>query len=197
MSRLPASIAALALPFMAAGSLVCAAEPQMPKPGPEQQRLAFFLGEWTSDGEIKPSEVMGAGGKITSHMKCEWFDTGYVLACRSTGRMPIGATKQQSFTAYNAQKKIYTYYTVDAVSGMGVMAGDVPTGTVNGDTWTYNTEEEVGGKSVKSRVVIKELSPTQYTFGMDMKIGEGQWIHILDSTYTKEGAKTGSPTSSP
>src|SRR2546425_12241035 len=35
--------------------------PQMPKPGPEHQRLHYYVGEWKSEGAMKPS-AYGPGG---------------------------------------------------------------------------------------------------------------------------------------
>ena len=37
--------------------------PPMPKPGPEHQALAVFVGNWTFSGEMKPG-AMGPGGKL-------------------------------------------------------------------------------------------------------------------------------------
>src|SRR5947208_2917277 len=41
------------------------APPQMPKPGPEHQRLHYFVGDWETITEAKPSPF-GPGGKITA-----------------------------------------------------------------------------------------------------------------------------------
>jgi len=38
---------------------------------------------------------------------------------------------------------------------------------------------------VKTRVVIKELSPTAYTFQMDMQDPDGQWTMVVESRSTK------------
>ena len=42
-------------------SFASAQEPAAPKPGPEYQRLGYFVGNWTTVGEMKPGE-MGPGG---------------------------------------------------------------------------------------------------------------------------------------
>ncbi len=44
----------------------------------------------------------------------------------------------------------------------------VPKGTVQGKTWSYTDESMMGGKKVKSRVTINEVSPTEYTFKMEI-----------------------------
>jgi len=61
----------------------------------------------------------------------------------------------------------------------------VPRGTLRGDTWTYTDESMMGGQKVKSRVTIKELSPTKYTFKMEMQGSDGKWAPMMESTNTK------------
>ena len=61
----------------------------------------------------------------------------------------------------------------------------VPRGTVQGDTWTYHDEGMMGGKKVKTRVTIKELPPSAYTFKMDMQGDDGKWTTVMESKNTK------------
>jgi hypothetical protein len=61
----------------------------------------------------------------------------------------------------------------------------VPKGTVRGDTWTYTDEATFGSRKVKSRVTIKELSPTSYTFRLEMQGPDGKWVAAVESKNTK------------
>jgi hypothetical protein len=61
----------------------------------------------------------------------------------------------------------------------------VPRGTLRGDTWSYTDEGMMGGKKVKSRVTIKELSPTKYTFRYETQGADGKWAPMVESTNTK------------
>jgi hypothetical protein len=56
---------------------------------------------------------------------------------------------------------------------------------VQGDTWIYNDEGMMGGKKVKSRVTIKELSPTAYTFKLEMQGPDRRWASVMESKSTK------------
>ena len=38
---------------------------------------------------------------------------------------------------------------------------------------------------MKSRVTIKELAPTEYTFRMDMQSPDGKWAKVMESKSTK------------
>lgn len=156
--------------------------PQPAKPGPEHQRLAYFVGTWTSEGEIKPGP-MGPGGKMTSRDTCEWHEGRFAVICRSEGTGPMGPSKGLGILSYSSGEKVYTYYGTDS-SGMMTMT-TVPKGTVQGDTWTYMDESMMGGQKVKSRVTLKELSPTSYTFVMEAQGADGKWTTVMESKQTK------------
>src|SRR5688572_14212452 len=102
-----------------------------PKPGPEHQKLAYFIGRWTSDGEMKPGP-MGPGGKVTGTGSCEWFTGGFHLVCRSKGRGPMGEMDHMYFLGYDVERKRYTYLGID---NMG--SGEPAYGQLAGDTWSW------------------------------------------------------------
>jgi hypothetical protein len=161
---------------------IAAQAPQAPKPGPEHAKLAYFVGKWTAEGEMKPGP-MGPGGKMKTTDNCEWFEGRYSVICRSEGTTPMGPTKSIGILGYNTEEKVYTYYGVD---NSGMTMASVPKGTVQGDTWTYTDEGTMGGKKYKSRVIIKELSPTSYTFKMDMQGPDGKWMPMMVSKNMKQ-----------
>jgi hypothetical protein len=171
--------AAFALSSTAAPLIVAA---QATKPGPEQARLGYFVGKWTAEGEVKPGP-MGPGGKFTSTDNCEWFEGRYSVVCHSEGAMPMGPSKSIGILGYSPEEKVYTYYGVD---NTGMTMSSVPKGTLKGDTWTYFDQGTMGGKQYKSRVVIKELSPTSYSFKMDMQGPDGKWMPMMESKNTKQ-----------
>lgn len=164
----------------AAGWQVAAA--QAPKPGPEHKRLGYFVGKWNAEGEMKPGP-MGAGGKMKSSDTCEWFEGQFSVICRYEGTGPMGPSKGIGILGYNTEDKVYTYYGVD---NSNMTMASVPKGTLRGDTWTYTDEGTMGGKKVKSRVTIKELSPTEYTFRMEMQGPDGTWAPMMESKNTKQ-----------
>jgi len=155
--------------------------PPASKPGPEHQRLGYYVGTWTTEGEMKPGE-MGPGGKITSTDKCDWFQGRFAVVCHSEGKGPMGPGKSIGILSYSAEEKVYTYYGVD---NSGQTMTSIPRGTVQGDTWSYTDEAMMGGKKVKQRVTIKELSPTSYTFKLDMQGADGKWATVMESKSTK------------
>ena len=167
---------------VAFAGLVVAAQAPQPKPGPEHKRLGYFVGKWTAEGKMEASP-MGPGGKMTSTDTCEWFQGGFAVICRADGTSPMGPGKSLGIMTYNPDEKVYTYYGVDS-SGMMAMTS-IPRGTVQGDTWTYTDESMMGGQKVKSRVTIEEVSPTEYTFKMEMQGADGKWMPLMESTSKK------------
>ena len=158
-----------------------AQEPTPAKPGPEHQRLKYFVGNWTTEGEMKPG-AMGAGGKISSTSKCAWFEGQFTVVCDTEGKTPMGPAKGIDILGYSPEEKTYTYYGVD---NSGMTMTTVPHGMVQGDTWTYHDESMMGGKKVKTRVIIKELPPSAYTFKMEMQGPDGKWATVMESKSTK------------
>ena len=176
MSKTVFVVAALCLPVAAA-----AQAPPAPKPGPEQQRLAYYVGKWSGEGEMKPGP-MGPGGKMTSTDTCEWFEGRFSVICRSEGTSPAGPMKSIGILGYSPEEKVYTYY---GVGNSGMIMTSIPKGTVQGNTWIYTDEGVMGGQKVKSRVTIKELSPTAYTFSMELQGPDGKWNQVMESKSTK------------
>ena len=156
--------------------------PTPPKPTEAHQRLGYFVGKWNNEGEMKPSP-MGPGGKVKSVDTCEWFDGRFTIVCRYDGTGPMGAMKGMGIIGYSPDIKAYTYYAFDN-SGMAMTT--VPRGTVKGDTWTYTDESQMGGVNFKSRVTLKEVSPTSYTFLMEVQAPDGKWLPMMESKLTKE-----------
>ena len=87
-----------------------------PKPSAEHQRLAYFVGKWTNQGEMKAGPF-GPGGKTMSTDTCEWFEGQFAVMCRSEGKSPFGPMKSVGIMSYSAEEKVYTYYATDN-SGM-------------------------------------------------------------------------------
>ena len=165
--------------LLAAGPQVAAG--QAPKPGPEHARLGYFVGKWKAEGDVKPGP-MGPGGKMTSNDTCEWFEGKFSVICRYEGSSPMGPSKGIGILGYSTEEKVYTYYAGDNTT---MAMASVPKGTVRGDTWTYTDEATFGGQKVKSRVTIKEVSPTSHTFKLEIQGPGGKWMPMVETRNTK------------
>jgi hypothetical protein len=174
------SLAAVTL--LATAALRAQAPMAVPKPGPEQQKLAYFAGRWNEAAEMKPGP-MGPGGKMTGTSTCEWFAGGFSLVCRSEARGPSGEPHNSlGVLGYSTERKRYTYYGIDN-TGMG--GGDLSFGELTGDTWTWEGESLMGGKPIKGHYTIKQVSPDSYTWRWELAVGGGPLTLIAEGTDTR------------
>ncbi len=173
------SYLALVLMFVSGQVVLAQAPQQTPKPGPEVKRLGYFAGNWSTEGETKQS-LFGPAGKFNGSDHNEWFTGGFFLVLHSEAKGPMGEMKGLSLMGYNAAEQVYTYNGFD---NMGT--AESAKGTVRGDTWDWTSESKMGGKAVKSRYTIKELSPTSYSFKWEASVDGGPWSTIMEGKSTK------------
>lgn len=165
--------------FISWSAALAQGPPQMPKPGPEVQRLGYFVGKWKGEGELKPGPY-GPGGKFTTSDDNEWFPGGFFLVMHSDAKTPMGDGKSMMVVGYNTEEKGYTFHSIDSMG-----EAETSKGTVQGDTWTWLGESKMGGKSIKSRFTIKELSPTSYSTKLEMSIDGQSWMTMMEGKASK------------
>jgi hypothetical protein len=180
MNKIGVRLAQLSFAFVCLAATLSAQAPPG-KPGPEHEKLGYFVGKWTSEGEMKPSPF-GPGGKTTMTETCAWFEGRFVVVCHSEGKSPMGPAKGIAIMSYSTEEKAYTYYAADS---MGMSMATVPHGSMQGDTWTYTDESMMGGQKVKSRFTMKVQSPTAYTFSWEAQGSDGKWMSIMEGKATK------------
>ena len=108
------------------------------------------------------------------------MDGGFFLTMHSEFKGTMGSGSGMAYMGYDPDKKVYTY---DEFNSMG--EAEHSTGTVDGDTWTWNSEEHMGGNMVKARFIMKTLSPTSYTFKFEMSPNGSNWSTVMDGKATK------------
>ena len=156
------------------------AQLEMPKPGPEHKKLDYFVGHWTSDGDMKPGP-MGPGGKFTMEENSEWMDGGYFVVIHSKysgGGMPSGTGI--AFMGYDTNDKMYTY---DEFNSMG--EADHSKGMVDGDNWTWTSDMKMGPQTMKGRFSMKILSATSYTYKFEISQDGKEWTLVMEGKNTK------------
>jgi hypothetical protein len=156
------------------------AQMEMPKPGPELEKLNYFLGNWTTEGDAKPGP-MGPGGKMTSTGKAEWMEGKYFVMMHEKFSGAMGNGTAVAFMGYDPDQKMYTY---NEFNSMGEAVKS--TGTVEGDTWTFTDTQKMGGKMINGRYTMKILSPTSYTFKFEMQPEGGEWMTAMEGKATKK-----------
>ena len=171
---------ALAMLLGSTGIVAAQAPPAPPKPGPEHQRLAPFVGNWNFAGDMKPGP-MGPGGKITGTDRVQWMPGNFFIERRYEGTGPMGKISGLEILGYDSMKKAYAFTIVDS---LGSMASG--TMTASGNTWTTNASGSMGGHPMHERCTL--------TFNADstsLKIaceasGDGKkWAPMMEGNATK------------
>ena len=119
-----------------------------PKPGPEHQKLAPFVGNWTFAGEMKPGP-MGPGGKMTGTDRIAWLPGGFFIERRFDGKSPMGDMHGLEIMGYDSVKKAYTYNFFDSMGTMG--AGTM---TISGNTWNATGAANSSGETMQERCTL-------------------------------------------
>jgi hypothetical protein len=162
-------------------SVVCAQAPsEAPKPGPEEQKLAFFVGKWVSDADMKPS-AFGPGGKVNFTETCEWFAGNFSLVCHSEAAMFGTTIKGLSVMGYDGGDKTYVYFETNSM-GQNTFSR----GTVDGDTWTWTGDSKMNGQTMHSRFMLKRVTDDSATFKFEMGAESGPMSLIMEGKQTRQ-----------
>ena len=76
---------------------------------------------------------------------------------------------------YDEREKVLTHTTFSTSGEVDVLKG-----TVEGDTVTWTQNTEVDGKPVKLRMKTKQVSPTLYTFTMELAPNNDDWAVVSE-----------------
>ena len=175
------SVCVFALLIFSAMAAIAAQEPApVPKPGPEHEKLAYFVGKWVSEADVKPSPF-GPGGKFTYTETCDWLPGKFAILCKSEGNMLGGEYRGLSVMSYDTAAQSYVYYETNNW-GENVYSH----GSVNGDTWTWNNESQMNGKTVRGRFILKRVSNDSATFSFDMGLGSDPLANLMQGKQTRQ-----------
>jgi uncharacterized protein DUF1579 len=168
----------LAAALLVAGSAM--GQTEAPKPGPELKKLDMFVGIWALEGTMKPA--MGApGGTMTESEKCEWMEGGFYVVCHVDYKSSMGNGAGLSVMGYSADDKAYTYREFNSMGEF-----EDSRGALDGDTWTWTSDEKMGGMTMKGRFTMKIASATSYTFSFDMSQDGTKWSNVMDGKASKK-----------
>jgi hypothetical protein len=180
MRKLAALIMGASLVCLGMTCIAAQAPSGPPKPGPQHEKLTYFAGKWTSEGDMKPSPF-GPGGKFTFTENCEWFSGKFALICHSEGAM-MGMTVQSlSVMSYDNSTKDYLYFETNNLGENTVSHGNVA-----GDTWTWTSEGSMEGKPYHSRFTLKQLSPDASSYKFEMASGADPLAVVMEGKQTRQ-----------
>jgi hypothetical protein len=153
-----------------------------PPPAAELQKLDFMVGHWTAAGTATFGPPGTPSTKWSEDSDAQWMDGKYFLVNHSDMDFgSMGKGKELAVMGYDSDNKVYTY---TAFNSMG--EAEKSTGTVNGDTWTWTSDEHMGGMTMKGRFTMKVLSPTSYTMKFELSPDGTNWATAMEGTATKK-----------
>ena len=169
--------------IMLAGLILAAtamAQEAPPKPGPELKKLDMFVGTWALDGTMKPG-AMGPGGSMTESEKCEWMEGGFYVVCHTDYKSTMGNGVGLSVLGYSIEDKAYTYREFNSFGEF-----EDSRGVLDGDTWTWTSDEKMGGMTMKGRFTMKITSASSYNFTFEMSQDGTKWNAMMDGKASKK-----------
>jgi len=151
-----------------------------PKPGPEHEKLAYFVGKWASEGELKPS-AFGPGGKFAITETCDWLPGKFALQCNSDGNISGMPVKGTSIMSYDSAKSTYVYFESNSMG-----ENNYSQGSVNGDTWTWTSENAMYGTTVRTRFTLKQVPPDSASFKFELATGSDPLTLMMEGKQTRQ-----------
>jgi ketosteroid isomerase-like protein len=154
--------------FLLAGALKADANEEL-------KRLDWFAGRWSLELEAKTATAFGPAGKSTFAMDCRWFPGGDHLICASEGMTPAGPYHEVTLYTYDAEAKAYRGFDTD---NTGLAA---PFGMVSGNgTWIFTYNLTAGGKPVRMRMTLFDMSNDGCTFKQEVSTSGGPFTVIAE-----------------
>lgn len=152
-------------------------------PGPEVKKLDYFVGTWNSEATIVQGP-WGMGGKFTSTDTSEWMPGNFFVVSHADFKMPPelgGDGKATGVMGYDTDANTYTF---DQFNSLGRRENSK--GTLSGDTWTWTSSTNYGGQEIEQKMTVKPVSPTSYTFKMEVSLDGKNWMTFMDGKATKK-----------
>ena len=145
-----------------------------PAPTPEVQKLAFFVGNFSSEGTMT---VGSTSGRFAAKDRATWANGGYFVENRSEYTTPFGPGSLLEVLGYDPTRKVYTHDSFDS-SGRRISS----TGTLDGSVWTWTSDDG------RSRHIITVVSPTSFRFKTEFTLDGKTWATLVEGTSTKDAS---------
>jgi len=153
---------------------------QPPKPGPEQQKLQMWAGEWTLEGESQTT-FLGSGEKFTGRITARSISNGFGLESVSNQQSPSGAKQTVEIDMYDAVTK--SYPDINVSSDGSFYQGSF---TVNGSVGRWEGIWVVSGKRYKNRGT-STVAPDgmSYIDRGEISVDGKAWVPWFTTKFTK------------
>jgi hypothetical protein len=179
--RILTSLVIISLAPFSASSGFAEEAPEMPQPTAEHKALGKFVGKWLGTAELQPGPF-GPGGDMSWTEECSWFGgSEFQIVCKSKGDTPMGPMKGLGIMTYNPVKQVFVHFGIDNNGWTNYAEG-----TRSGDTWVYQNEETMEGKTFQSRFTVALKSDTESTFSWEISEDGKNWMTLMEGSNKKQ-----------
>lgn len=172
------------LPVLSALLLIASVSAQepapAPKPGPAHEKLAYFVAKWNIEGDIKPT-AFGPAGKYRFTEICDGLPGKFAILGKDDGNMMGGEFHGLSILTCAQAQNSYSYF---QTHNWG--ESDYSRGSVDGDTWTWVSEVTMNGQPIRTRYVLKCVSPEIASYDFEMAMGSEPLANDMTGKQTRQ-----------
>jgi hypothetical protein len=146
----------------------------LPKHGAEHEKLAYFVGKWIYEEDVKTTAYSRIGKYVYTE-SCEWFAGEFAVICKSHNQngTPIGL----SIMGYDLREKTYTYFQTRSNGESAFQRG-----TIDGDTWTWIDDLKITHGRFTEKTVNSDLA----TYTYEMARGSEPWTLVTEGKQTRQ-----------
>ena len=142
-----------------------------------RERLNYFLGTWNIEMHMTTGALNSRVYFAAEHN--EWVPDHSLLLSKPEGSttLPEGGL---AVMGYSPSKNVYTYHILKSTGD----AEDLH-GMVEDKAWTWVTDESRTDGSTKTRITMKEISPTSYMLRIETFSASGAWSTVMEGKARK------------
>ncbi len=145
----------------------------------EHQLMGYFVGDWTAAGTSRISpKTPPAPFTLKEHG--EFVTDGYFLETKTSMKSALGTVNSQRLMGYNPADKVYTYNVYNSLGEHQVAMGHI-----DGNTWTWESEEKLNGVVIKGRYTVVETGQNTYSFKSEVADPTGGWATVMEGKATR------------
>ncbi len=154
----------------------------MPKPAPEIERvLQQFQGRWTTEEKHEPSEMLPQGGTGKGQEAIRPGPGKMSLIGEYVSQGPMGEFAGIGLMTWDPTARVYHLHWTDNTNPVV----SVSTGKWEGKDLVFTGTDTMMGKKVYARHAFTELTPTAFTYTLDMGPTATQFERAVTIKYTK------------
>ncbi|HUR36698.1 MAG TPA: DUF1579 family protein [Terriglobales bacterium] len=159
-----------------------AASAEMPKPAPEMERLSAQLaGRWETEEKHEPSSMLPQGGTGKGIETIRPGPGGLSLLVEYKSESPMGIFSGFGIMTFDPGVRVFHLHWTDNTA-LGV---SVSNGKWEGNNLVFTGSDTVAGKKVFSRHTISDLTPTTFTYAIEVGPAANQLKRAMTIKYAK------------